>query len=136
MGSGSKSKEKDFSTFLAIQASRRPTCIRSGAYVEPRSVSEVQEWMVKVVENAEQKPSVILKKSKSQSSKKIIKSQKPAVSADLKGFTIPKRSLWARRRNPSPIPAKKSSKKKTSKKFNWFVKIIVKEKMKCNLFEK
>ena len=113
MGSGYKSKEKELNALLTTQASRRPTCLRRGSYVEPRSVREMQEWILSVAEKAEQKSRSTWKKSKNQSSEMIIKSQKSqksAKSADLRSFTIPKRSLWTRRRDPSPIPAKQTSK--------------------------
>lgn len=80
--------------------------IRAGAYCEPRSSQEIQTWILEEIAKAE-------KRGRSQSKSKTPKVKKPspkvdhsAKTGDLTAFKIPKRSLYERRRDPSPVIAR------------------------------
>ena len=90
--------------------------IRAGAYCEPRNSLEIQAWILKEVERAEKRGRMQsnLKNSKPKKplpkAKLSAKAAKTAKSGDLTNFKIPKRSLYERRRDPSPVITKRKPK--------------------------
>lgn len=90
--------------------------IRAGAYCEPKNSQEIQAWILKEVERAEKRGRMQsnLKPSKPKKplpkAKLSAKAAKTAKSGDLTNFKIPKRSLYERRRDPSPVITKRKPK--------------------------
>ena len=90
--------------------------IRAGTYCEPKNSQEIQAWILKEVERAEKRGQMQsnLKNSKPKKplpkAKLSAKAAKTAQSGDLTNFKIPKRSLYERRRDPSPVITKRKPK--------------------------
>ena len=84
--------------------------IRAGAYCEPKTSQEVQAWILQEIEKAEKRGRLKKYLNIPEPKKPLPKVKRPAKTGDLSAFKIPKRSLYERRRDPSPVITKRKPK--------------------------